>query len=100
MKKLLYIFFGFILIIACSPDDAPCDTSPSFSNISTSQVSYTSLNISGSIAPSDCDSNVISQGIVYSTNELPTQSNNSIVFSNNSYSTNLYSNRSKISKTT
>ena len=86
MKKLLYIFFGLILIIACSPDDAPCDTSPSFSNISTSQVSYTSLNISGSIAPSDCDSNVISQGIVYSTNELPTQSNNSIVFSNNSYS--------------
>jgi hypothetical protein len=86
MKKLLYIFLGLILIIACSPDETPCDTTPSFSNISVSQVSYTSFNISGTISPSDCDSNVISQGIVYSTNELPTQSNNSIVFSNGSYS--------------
>ena len=86
MKKLLYIFFGLCLIVGCSPDETPCDTSPSFSNISTNQISYTSLNVSGSISPSECDSNVISQGIVYSTSELPTQSNNSIIFSNNSYS--------------
>lgn len=72
-------------MLTCSDDETACDTSPSFSNISTNQVSYTSLNISGSITPSECDSNVISQGVVYSTSELPTQSNNSIVFSNNSY---------------
>ena len=86
MKKLVYIFLGLCLLFTCSDDETPCDTSPSFSNISTAQVSYTSLNISGSITPSECDSNVISQGVVYSTSELPTESNNSIVFSNNSYS--------------
>ena len=84
MKKLVYLFLA-LLIVACSDDDN-CDTSPSFSNISTSDVSYTSFNISGTITPSSCDSNVITQGVVYSTNELPTQSNNSIIFSNNSYS--------------
>ena len=84
MKKLTYLFLALI-IFACSDDDN-CDTSPSFSNISTSDVSYTSFNISGTITPSSCDSNVITQGVVYSTNELPTQSNNSIIFSNNSYS--------------
>ena len=85
MNKLLYTFLAICLLFTCSDDETPCDTSPSFSNISTNQVSYTSLNISGSITPSECDSNVISQGVVYSTSELPTQSNNSIVFSNNSY---------------
>ena len=86
MKKLLHIFLGLSLILGCSSDELSCDTSPSFSNTSTSQVSYTSFNISGTITPSDCDSNVVSQGVVYSTNELPTQSNNSIVFSSSSYS--------------
>ena len=84
MKKLIYLFLALI-IVACNDDDN-CDTSPSFSNISTSDVSYTSFNISGTITPSSCDSNLITQGVVYSTNELPTQSNNSIIFSNNSYS--------------
>ena len=84
MRKIIYLFLA-LLIVACSDDDN-CDTSPSFSNISTSDVSYTSFNISGTITPSSCDSNVITQGVVYSTNELPTQSNNSIIFSNNSYS--------------
>ena len=84
MKKLIYLFLT-LLIVACNDDDN-CDTSPSFSNISTSDVSYTSFNISGTITPSSCDSNLITQGVVYSTNELPTQSNNSIIFSNNSYS--------------
>ena len=86
MRNLGYIFVGLGLLFGCSPDETPCDTSPSFSNIATSQISYTSFNTSGTITPSDCDSNVVSQGIVYSTNELPTQSNNSIVFSNSSYS--------------
>ena len=84
MRKIIYLFLA-LLIVACSDDDN-CDTSPSFSNISTSDVSYTSFNISGTITPSSCDSNLITQGVVYSTNELPTQSNNSIIFSNNSYS--------------
>ena len=85
MKKLLYIFLT-VLIVGCgNEDDNPCDSTPSFSNVITSNVSYTSFDLNGTITPSSCDSNVITQGIVYSTNELPTQSNNSIVFSNNTY---------------
>ena len=85
MKKLLYLFLT-VLIAGCgNEDDNPCDSTPSFSNIIISNVSYTSFDLNGTITPSSCDSNVITQGIVYSTNELPTQSNNSIVFSDNTY---------------
>ena len=84
MRNLIYLFLT-VLIVACSGDDNPCDTSPIFSNIIASNVSYTSFDLNGTITPSSCDSNVITQGIVYSTNELPTQSNNPIVFSNNTY---------------
>ena len=86
MKKLLYIILSFSILLNCNPDETPCDTTPSFSNISTIQISYTSFSITGTISASECDSNIISQGVVYSTSELPTQSNNSIIFSGTSYS--------------
>ena len=73
------------LVFACSPNDEPCDTSPSFSSLSASEISYTSLTLSGGITPSDCDSNVVTQGIAYSTSELPSQSDTTIVFSDQSF---------------
>jgi len=85
MKKILIPLLFIPLVFTCS-DDEPCDTSPSFSSISANNISYTSLSLSGTITPSDCDSNVVTQGIAYSTSELPSQSNTTIVFSSESYS--------------
>jgi len=73
MNKSSLLFLAVIcLIYSCSSDDPPCDTSPTFSNIVANEVSYTALVVSGTISTSSCDSNIISQGVVYSTSELPT----------------------------
>ena len=87
MNKSSLLFLAVIcLIYSCSSDDPPCDTSPTFSNIVANEVSYTALVVSGTISTSSCDSNIISQGVVYSTSELPTLLNNSISFSDSVYS--------------
>ena len=83
-KQWLALLTICFLVFACSEDE-PCDTSPSFSSVTSSNVSYTSLSLSGTISASDCDSNLVTQGIAYSTSELPSQSNSTIVFSDESY---------------
>ena len=86
MKKLL-IVFSFILFFSCSEQEEKfCDTSPTFTSISSVDISYNFFRISGSINTSECDDNFISQGIVYSTSELPTTSDQKIIFSENDYS--------------
>ena len=84
MKRIIVIF-TLICFFSCSKESI-CDTTPSFSSITASEISYTSFTVSGTIKSSNCDSNIISQGIVYSISELPTQSDNKIIFSNSSYS--------------
>ena len=83
-KQWLAFFTICLLVFGCT-DDEPCDTSPSFSSVTPSNISYTSLSLSGTISPSDCDSNLVTQGMAYSTSELPSQSNSTIVFSDESY---------------
>lgn len=83
-KQWLALLTICFLVFACSEDE-PCDTSPSFSSVTSSNISYTSLSLSGTISASDCDSNLVTQGIAYSTSELPSQSNSTIVFSDESY---------------
>ena len=83
-KQWLALLTICFLVFACSEDE-PCDTSPSFSSVTSSNISYTSLSLSGTISASDCDSNLVTQGMAYSTSELPSQSNSTIVFSDESY---------------
>ena len=86
MKKII-VFICLILISSCSNNEEQiCDTSPSFNYISSLDISYNSFRISGSINTSDCDENFISQGIVYSTSELPTTSDQKKIFSENDFS--------------
>ena len=86
MKKII-VFICLILISSCSNNEEQiCDTSPSFNSISSLDISYNSFRISGSINTSDCDENFISQGIVYSTSELPTTSDQKKIFSENDFS--------------
>ena len=86
MKKIFLLSF-LLLIFACSSNEEPiCDTSPSFDSVSSLDISYNSFRVSGSINTSDCDDNFISQGIVYSTSELPTTSDQKKIFSENDFS--------------
>jgi len=86
MKKLLYLFV-FVLFYSCSSsEEVLCDTSPSFGLITSLDISYASFRLSGSINTSDCDENFVSKGIVYSTSELPTTSDQKKVFSENDFS--------------
>ena len=86
MKKI-FLFSFLVLIFACSSNEDPiCDTSPSFSSISSLDISYNSFRLSGSINTSDCDDNFISKGIIYSTSELPTTSDQKKIFSENDFS--------------
>ena len=86
MKKI-FLLSLLLLIFACSSNEEPiCDTSPSFDSVSSLDISYNSFRVSGSINTSDCDDNFISQGIVYSTSELPTTSDQKKIFSENDFS--------------
>ena len=64
-------FISYKLELNKVENEQICDTSPSFNSISSLDISYNSFRITGSINTSDCDENFISQGIVYSTSELP-----------------------------
>ena len=86
MKKSLLILSLFAFFSCSSSEDPICDTSPSFSSISSLDISYNSFRLSGSINTSDCDDNFISKGIVYSTSELPTTSDQKKIFSENDFS--------------
>jgi hypothetical protein len=75
------------LFYSCSTSEEElCDTSPSFIAVTSLDILYTSFRLSGSINTSDCDENFISKGIVYSTSELPTMSDQKKVFSENDFS--------------
>ena len=72
MKKLLLLLLCIPLVFSCSKES--CDSSPTISNPIASNINYTSVSISGQINPSDCNDEVISQGILISESELPTTS--------------------------
>jgi hypothetical protein len=86
MKNLLYLFLVVILYSCEDEGEKICDTSPSFDYVSSLDISYNSFRVSSSINTSDCDENFISQGIVYSTSELPTTSDQKKIFSENDFS--------------
>lgn len=87
MKKLLTTL-TFVLIFSCYPNDEEeiCDTSPSFSSISSPDISDTSFKLRGSINISDCDKDLRLFGIVYSTSELLTRSDQKKYFYENDFS--------------
>jgi len=86
MKKIIF-FTLLLLIYSCSEENEVfCDTTPSFDSINSLEISYNSFRISGSINTSDCDDNFISKGIVYSKSELPTTSDQKIIFSDIDFS--------------
>ena len=68
MRKLLIISSLFI-ILSCSKET--CDSNPSISSPVTSNIDYNSVLVSGQITPSECNNEVISQGILISKSELP-----------------------------
>ncbi len=86
MKKL-FILFVFVSLFSCSlNEEEACDRSPSFGAISSFDISNTSFRVSGSINISDCDKDLRLFGIVYSTSELPTISDQKKYFSENDFS--------------
>ena len=84
--RSIYLIILSLILFNCSSDPPLCDTSPSFGPISSLDISYTSFRLSGSITPSECDDNFISKGIVYSTSQLPTTSDQKIIFAQDDYS--------------
>lgn len=57
-------------MISCSKET--CDSTPSISSPIISNINYNSVSVSGQITPSECNSEVISQGFLISKSELPT----------------------------
>ena len=88
MKNTLCLLVLSFLFVTCSKEEG-CKTNPSFSLNEVSAVSYTSFLITGLITPPTCDSSLISQGIVYSEESLPTVEDNELKFSGSSYQINV-----------
>ena len=86
MKQLLSLLVFTLLLSNCAEEPVICDTTPSFGPVTSLDISYSSFRVSGSINLSDCDDNFISKGIVYSTNPLPTTSDQKILFSESDFS--------------
>jgi hypothetical protein len=76
MKKLA-VFLSFLFVVSCSKDDV-CNTNPALSPPTISDISYSSIKISGSVKGKACDTGVISKGIVVSKEELPSINSNVI----------------------
>ena len=86
MKKIIFFTLLFLIYSCSEENEVFCDTRPSFDSINSLEISYNSFRISGSINTSDCDDNFISKGIVYSKSELPTTSDQKIIFSDIDFS--------------
>ena len=69
MKKLFVIALSF-LMIACTEEDS-CSPIPTLTTDEVSNITDTSVTISGTIEAPTCDPTVTSQGFVYSLNTLP-----------------------------
>ena len=91
MKKYVSLLLISVLFITCSKEEVKeeCINNPSFSSSEISDNSYTSFVISGTITPPTCDSSVISQGVVYSEESLPTTDSNVLKFSGTTYQLNV-----------
>lgn len=83
MKKLLLPIA--LIILSCSKDEV-CDTTPKFGTLTSKDISYDLVTISGQITQAECDNNLISKGLAYSTNELPTTSDSKLAISEASFS--------------
>lgn len=73
MKKhfLTYFMFAGLLTVSCEKDgNEPCKNVPVLITNSATEITSSSVNISGVITP-PCDPSVISQGFVYSNSTLP-----------------------------
>ncbi|WP_019671203.1 DUF1566 domain-containing protein [Eudoraea adriatica] len=91
MKNYFRLSLILFLLITCSKDEVKeeCINNPSFSSSEISEISYTSFLISGTITPPTCDPSVISQGVVYSEEALPTADDNQLKFSGTTYQINV-----------
>lgn len=75
-KTTLFIFYLFILF-SCSSDNVidetinNCDNVPDINLSEVLNITDSSALISGIITPPTCNSNLISQGFVYSNEQLP-----------------------------
>ena len=69
MKKLFVIALSFFMF-ACSEEDS-CSPTPTLTTDEVSNITDTSVTISGTIEAPTCDPTVTSQGFVYSLNTLP-----------------------------
>ena len=69
MKKLFVIALSF-LMIACSEEDS-CSPTPTLTSDEVSNITDTSVTISGTIEAPTCDPTVTSQGFVYGLSTLP-----------------------------
>ncbi len=71
------VLFGlmFLTLVACTEskelDEINCTSTPVLTTGTITDLTGTSVTLNGTVEDSTCDSNIISQGFVYSINELP-----------------------------
>ena len=70
MKKLFVISLSFFMF-ACSEEDDSCTPTPTLTTNEVSNITDTSVTLSGTIEAPNCDPTVTSQGFVYGLNTLP-----------------------------
>lgn len=81
------VFFSSLIVVflSCEKDET-CDTTPKFTNLEASEISYSKFTISGEIKTNDCDKTIVQKGLVFSNEELPTVSDSKIVFNDGVFS--------------
>lgn len=85
MKKLILLLL--LIFIGCSEDS--CEPNPILSTNEVSNITDSSVTLSGSINPPTCDLSVTSQGFVFGKNNLPTINDNKVIKSGTSISSNI-----------
>ena len=81
------VFFSSLIVVflSCEKDET-CDTTPKFTNLEASEISYSKFTISGEIKTNDCDNTIVQKGLVFSNEELPTVSDSKIIFNDGVFS--------------
>lgn len=80
MKNTILTILVLNLLYSCSPSDSindlPCTSNPTLKTKPVSEITFNSAVFNGSIIAPNCDTNVISQGFVYSKTPFPDTSDN------------------------
>ena len=53
------VFFILIVVFLSCEKDETCDTTPKFTNLEASEISYSKFTISGEIKTNDCDNTMV-----------------------------------------